>query len=57
MSKVIAKYLGEEFVLLEDNEKVMRFQMGSLVTFDTTTLERNIAAIFLTVNRRLGWLL
>jgi hypothetical protein len=39
MSKVLAKVLGEEFIMLENNEIVRLLQTGSLVIDEITTVE------------------
>jgi hypothetical protein len=47
MSKVLAKVLGYQFIMLEKNEMVTILHSGSLITSEITALERNPAAIFL----------
>jgi hypothetical protein len=47
MSKVIAKFLEEEFVMLENYGLVTIPNTGNLITTEITTLDRNPAAVFL----------
>jgi hypothetical protein len=46
MSKVIAKFLGEELIMMKNYGMVTILRTGSLVTTERTTLERNPADIF-----------
>lgn len=47
MSKVLAKFPGDEFIMPENNQMGTELRTGSLVIFEITPIESTPEAIFL----------